>query len=187
MKDQESLVKPNVSEDQAAADEFEVPTEALEMKGMINELKVQLKEMFIEGLDHMEESMEARHDNFRGEVSERFTIAATEQHILMTSLSKFPDGPRQKKGAFPCGGGGGVPKGGCPAITTRCPFRLTASYRPPLPLPCTSASAIFPPSPSRATASANGLLLHVCFCVVPHSSPSASSWSLSVSRIASSS
>jgi hypothetical protein len=87
MKDQESLVKPNVAEDQAAADEFEVPTEALEMKGMINEMKGQLKEMFMEGLSHMEESMEASHEHLRDEVSERMTIAATEQHLLMTSLS----------------------------------------------------------------------------------------------------
>ena len=57
MKDQESLVKPNVSEDQVAADEIEVPTEAFEMKGMMNEMKGQIKDMFMEGLSHMEESM----------------------------------------------------------------------------------------------------------------------------------
>ena len=74
MQDQELLVKPNISEDPAAADEFEVTSEAHEMKGMIIEMKVQIKEMFIEGLGNMEESMESSHEHLRDEVSERITI-----------------------------------------------------------------------------------------------------------------
>jgi hypothetical protein len=75
MKDQEALVKPNV---RSAGD----------AEGFLTEMKVQFKEMFTEGMDHLEESMASSHDNLRGELSERITIAATEQHLMMTSLNK---------------------------------------------------------------------------------------------------
>jgi hypothetical protein len=87
MKDQEALAKPNVPMDQAAADDFEAPSEARAMKGFLTEMKVQFKEMFTEGMDHLEESMESSHDNLRGGLSERITTAATDQHLMMTSLS----------------------------------------------------------------------------------------------------
>jgi hypothetical protein len=88
MKEQEELVQANVSMDPAAADEFEAPSDAHAMQGFLTELKVHFKEMLSEGIGSLAESMEENNDNLRSELSENITIAATEQHLLMTSLHK---------------------------------------------------------------------------------------------------